>query len=73
MKTDKLLHLLSGYVITITIGLWLPLLGLLAGIVAGAGKELLWDKLLGKGTPELLDAVATIAGSMVAYLILMIA
>jgi hypothetical protein len=60
MPTVKLLHLLVG----ITIAATLYPLGLIpsgvAVVVASIGKEL-WDK-TGRGTPELLDAVATIAG-----------
>lgn len=52
METDKLLHVLCGYVIAVTIGMWLPWLGAVAGIVAAFGKEFLWDRLLKRGTFE---------------------
>ncbi len=36
--------------------------GLLSSIAAGAGKELIWDKAMGKGNPEFKDALYTAAG-----------
>jgi hypothetical protein len=60
MPTDKLLHILVG----IAIAAILYPLGLIPAVVAvvvvAISKEL-WDR-TGRGTPELLDAVATIAG-----------
>jgi len=42
MKTDKMLHLLASYCITLTAMLFAGYLGVIVGAVAGVGKEL-WD------------------------------
>ena len=60
MPTDKLLHLLVGIAIAAILYPFGLIPALVAVVVAAIGKEL-WDK-TGRGTPELLDAVATIAG-----------
>ena len=63
MDKDKLKHLLAGLAIAIMAGLlFCPLVGLATAAVVGALKEIIWDWLLKKGTPELLDFVATVAG-----------
>ncbi len=72
MKTDKLLHLLTGAVITFAIGLWWPIIGLVAGIVAGAAKELIYDKLLDRGTYDVLDFVYTVAGAAAAFVLVFV-
>ena len=47
-----------------------PIVGLVTAAVVGALKEIIWDWLLKKGTPELLDFVATVAGGVIGYLLL---
>lgn len=42
MKTDKMLHFLASYSITLTAMLFTGCLGAIVGAVAGVGKEL-WD------------------------------
>jgi len=44
--------------------------GFLVAAVVGAAKEIVWDWLLKKGTPELLDFVATVAGGVLGAVIL---
>jgi uncharacterized membrane protein len=44
--------------------------GFLVAAVVGAAKEIIWDWLLKKGTPELLDFVATVAGGVLGAVIL---
>lgn len=67
---DKILHILAGAVIAFVFGVWIsPTTGLAAGIVAGAGKEIV-DK-LGLGTPDYLDFFMTVVGSLIAAIILM--
>ncbi len=44
--------------------------GILVAAVVGAAKEIVWDWLLKKGTPELLDFVATVAGGVLGAVIL---
>ncbi len=71
MKTDKILHFLAGYAIVMTIGLWLPIcgptVGIIAGVVAGAAKELIYDKAMRRGTPDWWDFIYTGAGSVAAF------
>ena len=58
---DKALHFIAGLVIAIVLGfVFNPLVGFLLAVSAGAAKEL-WD-MMGYGTPELTDFVATAAG-----------
>lgn len=67
---DKVKHFLGGMVIGL-IALVDFFIGL--GIVMGiaAGKEI-YDYVSGKGTPEFLDFVATVAGYLVVALIIMV-
>ena len=71
MQKDKQLHLLTGLALSILAGLlFCPLTGLIVAAVVGALKEIVWDWLLKKGTPELLDFVATVAGGVIGYTLL---
>ena len=82
MKNDKKKHLLAGFLIafitTLVLGFLInPTYALLIGWgasgVAGLAKELIYDKWMGKGTPELLDLwvtfLAGFGGSWVAIFI----
>jgi len=60
MPIDKLLHLLAGIAIAAILYPFGVVPAFCAVLFAATAKEL-WDK-TGRGTPELLDAVATIAG-----------
>ena len=71
IQVDKQKHLLAGLALAIIAGLlFCPLIGLATAAVVGALKEIVWDWLLKKGTPELLDFVATVAGGAIGYLLL---
>ena len=71
MAYDKKLHLLAGLALSILAGLlFCPLIGLVAAAVVGALKEIIWDWLLKKGTPEFMDFVATVAGGAIGYTLL---
>ena len=60
---DKRLHLSAGLALSILAGHFAyPMFGLLIAAAVGALKEIIWDWLLKKGTPEFLDFVATVAG-----------
>lgn len=73
---DKIKHLVWGSLITLGIALaiiviWNPILHpeivLISGVIGsliGIGKELIWDKLLKKGSPEFADAYDTIWASL---------
>lgn len=65
MQIDKKAHAFAGAAIAATVALYTGSAhaGLLAGIVAGALKEL-WDR-AGHGTPDLKDFLATAAGATV--------
>ena len=62
MPTDKLLHILAGIAIAATVAPFGAVPAFLAVLIAAIGKEL-YDS-TGRGTPELLDAVTTIAGGL---------
>ncbi len=60
---DKQKHFLAGLALSLLAGLlFCPIVGLATAAVVGALKEIIWDWLLKKGTPELLDFVATVLG-----------
>jgi hypothetical protein len=66
MRKDLILHALCGFVIALT-GCFISgnfWQGLSAATLAGAGKELIWDKWLKKGTPDKDDAFATAWGGL---------
>ena len=64
MPLDKQAHFLAGAAIASSVTLYTnPLIGLAACIAAGVGKEL--RDATGRGTPDIWDAVATVAGSVV--------
>jgi hypothetical protein len=71
MPKDKKLHILAGLALALSAGLlFCPLVGLAVAVIIGAAKEIIWDWLLKKGTPELLDFVATVAGGTFGAVIL---
>jgi hypothetical protein len=68
-KQDKLKHLLAGIGISLVFGIqFSPLIGLLIAGIVGALKEIIWDWLLKRGTPEFLDFLATALGGAIAYM-----
>ena len=69
MNQDKLKHLLAGIGISLVFGVqFSPLIGLIAAAIVGALKEIIWDWLLKKGTPEFMDFLATALGGAIAYM-----
>lgn len=70
---DKLKHFFMGLSISLFFGVLIsPVLGVFLGIGAGIAKELIWDKWLKKGTPEVLDFLATALGSLLVFVMLMV-
>lgn len=67
MKTDKLLHFLCGYVIAITLSLWVVWLGPVVGALAAFGKEFIYDKWMGKGSFEWQDINVTFVGVLFGF------
>ena len=66
MRKDLILHALAGFLIAllacfISGNFWI---GLSASVITGAGKELIYDKWLKKGTPDKDDAFATAWGGL---------
>lgn len=62
---DKVKHIIAGILISITLSYFGIGFGLLASFIIGALKEIIWDWLMKKGTPEFLDFAATGAGGFV--------
>lgn len=69
MKTDKLLHFLCGYVIAITLSLFVVWLGPVVGVLAAFGKEFIYDKWMGKGTFEWQDINVTLVGVLFGFVV----
>ena len=63
---------IAGFLISLIFGLISPITGLICSVIIGAGKEVVWDKLMKKGCFEVLDFVATCVGGVIGYLILML-
>ena len=71
MKQDKLKHLLVGVSVSLVFGVqFSPLIGLIAAAIVGTLKEIIWDWLLKKGTPEFMDFLATALGGAIAYMVI---
>jgi len=70
-QTDKQLHFLGGVVLTLSVSLFFGgITGLIVAVMAGLLKEA-YDS-LGFGTPDRWDAIATIAGGLLGFLLIMI-
>ena len=68
---DKVMHFCAGLALSMLAGLlYTPFWGLATAAVVGALKEIIWDWLLKKGTPELLDFAATVLGGALGAVIL---
>lgn len=60
---DGLLHILCSALLTSALNLFAPLwAAAFLALIIGACKELIWDKCMGKGTPEWKDFFADLAG-----------
>ena len=62
MQLDKITHTMAGAALAAALLPWGAIHALLAVIVAAVGKEL-WDA-QGNGTPDHIDALATVAGGV---------
>lgn len=64
---DKANHFIAG-VLLFAVGHFISVpVGIFLAVAYAVGKEM-WDYASGKGTPEIMDAVYTIAGGMVGYI-----
>lgn len=63
---DKVAHAVVGVLIAVVVMIagGTPIMAAAGAIVIGVGKELVWDKALGRGVPDWLDAVATAGGGV---------
>lgn len=62
MPRDKVIHFIAGFLAGIP-GIWFPCL-LCLGVFIGAAKEAVYDFALKKGTPDIMDFIATCAGNL---------
>ena len=69
LAQDKLLHALGGVVIFAgcKVAQFSNEVCLATVAVIGIGKEVVYDKLLHQGTPEVMDAVSTMAGGLLGF------
>lgn len=66
IQKDKKQHFCAGFAITAVVSLFAGyIIGAIVAIIAGAAKEA-YDKITGKGTPEVLDFVTTTLGAIAA-------
>ena len=60
---DGLLHIVCSAILTSVLSWLAPLwLAALATLIVGVGKEIIYDKLMKRGTPQWKDLVADLAG-----------
>lgn len=71
-RKDFLAHLFAGMWIYLYAIKYMPLeYAMLAVLLIGIAKEVIWDKMLGKGTPEVADVVFTAIGGASALILTM--
>jgi hypothetical protein len=63
---DGLLHILCSIVLVRVIDIFFPLwVAIIATVVIGLAKELIWDKWLGKGTFDKKDLLCDLTGIII--------
>lgn len=66
IRKDDLLHILFSVIIMTVLKLLLPWwIAALITLIVGILKEIVWDKILEKGTPEWRDIVSDIIGIII--------
>lgn len=66
---DGLKHVIASNVMVVTLNLILPLwVAVLVAALAGVGKEVVWDKLMKKGTFDKKDLIADAVGIIIGCL-----
>lgn len=70
---DKLLHILLGALISFSVGLWEPWIGLAAGVVIGVLKEVYDYERPERHTADILDFWATAVGATVGTFLTLVA
>ena len=72
IEKDKLLHLIGGSYLYLFFNLTLSdLISIILVAIVAVLIELVHDKWLGKGTPELMDVIYTVAGGVSVLLLTM--
>lgn len=70
---DGLAHILASLVLCAVLGVFLPLwAAVLVTLAVGVAKELVWDKLLKKGTAEWRDIIADAVGILLGVFIMIL-
>lgn len=70
LRHDLLKHFLGGFLIyAMTYVLLGNIIALMASILIGIGKEVVYDKLMNKGTPEFIDDLYVIIPALLMFLI----
>lgn len=70
LPLDKLLHGETSCILTVVAHVVIgmpPWLAAASTFLLGAGKEVVYDKMLGHGTPDVKDAVANLSGCLAGY------
>ena len=79
MRNDLRLHAMAGagiavlvYILMLLLSIDYPtyIVAIAAVITGGIGKEIIWDKLLGKGRMQVSDAVATCVAGLLTVFVL---
>jgi len=80
MRKDLIVHFIISLVIAVAAGIGLmmlsipfyPLIAVAISFSFGLAKELIWDKLLGKGHCDVYDIVADLLGCALGFLVLLL-
>ena len=73
IQKDKIKHIIAGLIVFFVVWIGLDVhIAMIATVLAGAAKEIIWDYIFKKGYVELLDFVATIAMPFIIYVIYLI-
>lgn len=63
LQKDKILHFVISALIVLILAPFIKIApAILIAAAVGLGKEVIWDYVLGKGTPDLADLLADIFG-----------
>jgi len=65
MSQDKFAHVLAGIAVAAMIYPFGDVAAILGFCLAAFAKEIVWDLMLHKGTPDAADAVATMVGGTI--------
>lgn len=66
-QQDKQKHFIAGLLIFAFFHFTFPIVSGVAPLIVGVLKEVVWDKILGKGTPDKMDAIVTGIPGLLAF------